>query len=162
MKSSTINLKTISLVKVLAEIQTRQVSGLLKIIQAEHQPSIKVWCWENKIIAVTGIINLIEKIGYYNWLTPNLIIALQNENLYTKPIGDKLLNVYDFKQEQIEKLFKEQIKELYNLFLLDTGIAKFKKISNSEVLPYSEMTGCHIKLSTVILEGLKQNFDLFL
>ncbi|MDJ0691018.1 MAG: hypothetical protein QNJ41_21230 [Xenococcaceae cyanobacterium MO_188.B32] len=109
MKSSTINLKTISLAKILAEIQTRQVSGLLKVRQAEHQPSIKVWCWENKVVAVTGIVSLIEKIGYYHWLTPNLLIALQNENLYEKPIGEKLLKVYDLKQEQIEQLFQEQI-----------------------------------------------------
>ncbi len=162
MKSSTINLKTITLAKVLAEIHKRQVSGLLKIRPVEGQPSIKMWCWENKVVAVTGIIRLVEKIEYYNWLTPSLIVALKNENLYEKPIGEKLIKVYEFKQEQIEQLFQEQIKELYNLFSLDTGIAEFKKISNSEVLPYWEMTGCNLKVSTIIEEGLKQNCDRYL
>ena len=162
MNNHIFNLEDISLATILADINTKQLSGSLEIRKNNKESIITLWFSNNTITAVTGTISVLEKIQSYNWLNSQLIVALRNDNLQEKAIGEKLSKVYNLKPEQIKQLFQEQIKELYNLFSLDKGTVEFKENYNSANLPYSEITGCDIKIATVISEGLKKNHQRYL
>ena len=155
--SSVLNLKYTSLAKLLVGATKGKLTGCIKIKEHKAKPSFVIWYENGNIVGVTGIAPIIEKLEMYGFVSKRVIEIIKAENLIA-PIGEKLRNVYQVHETEIQRLYDEQIEEIYIRLSLTEGAVTIAKVKHS-TFPWQELTGLKVSGYQIVKNGLEQYFS---
>lgn len=154
-----ISLEITSVIDMLKNLASTKFVGFIRIKESE-KPGAYIWIDNNQFLGVSGVSpNTIKKLRAYKIVDNKQLlenIERENKNLI-QPLGKKLKSVYNVSEQNLDRLFEEQIAEVYQRIGLTEGVINAKQCSRQD-FHWSELTGRSISFSKLIVTCLEQNF----